>query len=143
MVTGAAYYSQIIEDLFTALSELDTTGYQWLESDAWTQALNWDPVGTTQHLECWLNLGGSAELRQSMIRHAAELHIPIRFEPDDDAVSQGRMHAAIRAALDLLTCWRSSAGVRSEPTSFEITAVEGRDSWVIAVIYFTLNVPRN
>lgn len=144
VVADAAFYSAVIEAVFSAdaLGGLDVTGYRWDPSDAWTQARRWDPIQTTKHLECWLDLGGSSSLTQAHINHDSELHIPLRFVEDDDAVSQGRIHAAIRAAVDTLSRFNFQ-GVRASPTAFELRGIEGRPGWVMAVVSFTLRFPRS
>jgi len=140
MVTDAAYYTTIIEELATALEALDTSGYQWQPSDGWTHTTRWGPSDTSQHLETWIDLGAITQSRQTYWVHAAELHVSLRYAPDDDSVSQGRIHAAMRAALDLLATWSSTSGVRSSPTGATISGTD-REGWVVGMISFDLLFP--
>jgi len=136
MVRGAAYYAGILESLYTALSALDTTDYRWGECDRWSQS---PTPELTDHLQCWISLGTVSVFGRSKIEHESSIAWTCRYVPDDDSLSQARLHASLRDVMELLASW-SHGGARAVPVSSALT--EGPDLLQVT-LRFTLVLPRS
>ena len=139
-VTAAAYQAEL-DGFYTDLEALDTSGYRWSTSDRFTRARYIDPErgSGARHLEAWLDLGG-ASLTPGFLVHSGTLAIVHRYAPDDDAMSQARIHAATRAVMGWLTTWSGPSKTRSRPASFDIQALSAE--WVVTTIEITFHLPR-
>ena len=140
MAVTEGYWQSLLEAIYTAFEDRDTAGYAWLPTDRWTQsrnAMNW-----TGHLECWADLGGAIRPLGHAFEHSALLAFAVRYQADDDSLSQARMHAAIRDACECLLRLVLPHGCR-------VQRVEGIElqgplssGHVECSIRFTLHVPR-
>ena len=135
----AADFDALLQSLYTALGNLPTGGYQWDPSDRWTQALY--PGGQTRHLETWIDLGGAVSWDRAVVRHEAALVVAMRYHPDDDSISQARIHAAARCAMDMLQGWSMTDGTRALPTGVQPLELATAE-WVRVTVTFTLTYPR-
>lgn len=134
------YWTNLLEAFYTGLEGRDVSGYAWHTSDGWTQsrhATKW-----TKHLECWVDLGGELSRSGAAFEHQASLAFSLRYKPDDDSVSQARMHAAIRDAAEFLARVQLPHGCRV--TDITGAQIDGPfpSGFVEAVVRFTLHVPR-
>lgn len=137
MVTSTDY-QRILDGIYDRLEALDTAGYRWAESDGWHRA----PLssGSVGHLEVWIDLGRAVEWGPHYIVHDAAAVVTLRWTPDDDCVSQARIHAAIRAAMDCLQGWHQVSGERAVPVRASLERIDGE--WVAATIEFQLQIER-
>jgi hypothetical protein len=140
MVSGADFYQALLESLWTGLEALPTEDFQWDASDRFTQARYLDPTrGGSRHLESWLTLG-TANITPPHIVQDAELLIVHRYSPDDDSLSQARMHAAARAVVNWLQTWSGPGPVRARAVSYVPEALSAQ--WLATRITFELRLPR-
>lgn len=132
-------YQDILDQLYAAIEGLDVSGYQWDSSDAWLRSRQ--PAELTvplRHLEVWCQIGGIRPSRGSMLEYSGRLVIACRYQPDDDAMSQGIYQAAVYDLWRLLTTW-SALDCRTSPTSTTDPMSDG--SWLVGAIDFTLSIP--
>jgi DNA-binding beta-propeller fold protein YncE len=139
-VTGAEFYRAVLEDLATGIEALDTTPYRWSDSDRFAQARYMDADrGGSKHLEVWVDLG-SATGTPGLLTHQSQIVIVHRYSPDDDSLSQARIHGATRAVWDWLEPHRGPNGVRYRPTGYTIEALSAE--WVVTRITVDTRIPR-
>lgn len=140
VIRDRQWYQALLDDLYTAIEGQSAAGYQWDDTDGWTRARSGpsEDGAPLQHLECWLNLG-DAERQGSMMRHTSVATYGIRYQPDDDGMSQGILHASVAALFELLTGWGYGDSVRTSPTRFQIGASPG--GWLTVEVFFTLSYP--
>lgn len=141
MIGSTQNYRVLLEGLHDAVAAIDTSDFQWHSSDRFTQARFLVPQdGGQRHLETWIDLGGIVQVQRHMEVHEARLEFIARFNPDDDSLSQARIHAAARAVRDLLAGWSHPLGARSIPAGMEIEGIS--PEWVSVRLPFLLHIPR-
>jgi len=140
MVT-AAYFARLLEALYDGLEQRDVTSYQWADSDGWTQSRT--PTDWRSHLECWIDIGGAVVVQRPSYEHECRLVVGMRYYPDDDSLSQARIHAATRDAIEYLLTARlpGCARVMAVTTATIEGVYEG--GWVEVSINFRLYLPRS
>lgn len=140
-LAGAAYFARLLEALYAGLEGRDVTAYAWADSDGWTQSRT--PTDWRAHLECWFDLGGAVVVEQPSYHHECRLVAGMRYYPDDDSLSQARIHAAMRDAIEYLLTVKLPDGARvMQVTTATIEGVyEG--GWVDVSISFRLYLPRS
>jgi len=140
MVT-AAYFARLLEALYDGLEGRDCTPYQWDDSDGWTQSRT--PSDWRAHLECWFDLGGAVLVERSSYQHECRLLAGMRYYPDDDSISQARIHAAMRDAIEHLLTARLPECARV--LGVTAATIEGvyEGGWVDVSIHFRLYLPRS
>lgn len=138
--TSQAYWTRLLEVLYSGLEQRDTTLYQYAPSDKWTQTRNHE--SPLEHLETRIDIGGRAEFTRAGITHSCHLMFASRFLPDDDSVSQARLQAAMRDAAEYLMGVSLPDGARVVTVS--AMTIEGpyQGGWAVPVIEFSLFVPR-
>jgi hypothetical protein len=146
MVTGAAYYEQIITHLITTVEALDATAYRdpaTVQGAGWTRARRATPAhGISQDLGFWLDLGGSVTFQRSRITHDAAIVYAVRYRPDGDVSDQARIAASARILSELLATYSGPHGVRAVPTGYSMSLPPAGDAWVQVELRFTLSLPR-
>lgn len=141
MVNDAAYYQRVLDALYDALAGLSTVGYQWSSDDRWTRGRFVDlATGATRHLATWIDLGEQDDYVRSHVRHKARMITACRYAEEQDAVSQGRMHAAARAAEELLLGLHGPTVERALPTGYTLAGLS--DSFSAVTVTFDLYLPR-
>ena len=121
MIADGDYYARIVESVMDGLEALDVTGYRWDTSDGWTQAgAEKDVADTPIHLRAWFGLGQAGKWARFEIQHTAILSFAARYQHDQDALCQGRAHAACRHAADFLGGWGLPTGERLLPTGWNV-----------------------
>ena len=133
------WYQELLTSLYAYIEGLQVVGYRWDETDGWRRARA-PQVETApmHHLECWIDLGGW-QRQGSLQEHAARVIFAVRYQPDDDDLSQGILHAATMDLAQALVSWAPESGCRAIPTTAEITAVGG--AWLAVELGFTLRFP--
>ena len=138
-IRDETYYRTLLEALYTGLEARDTAGYQWHESDRWTQCRT--PLDWTRHLEAWIDLGGEVAYESHGYTHTGHMVFAARYRADDDSRAQARLHAAIHSACEYLLGTPLPHGVRILTIAgAEITRRIG--DFVEVSITFTLRLPR-
>ena len=141
MVTDAAYYQRILDLLYDGLVALSTVGYQWSADDRWTRGRFVDiATGATRHLATWIDLGEQDEYARSHVRHRSSMIIACRYGEEQDAVAQGRMHGAARAAQTFLLGAHGPTIERATPTGYTLAGLS--DSFSAVDLTFDLYLPR-
>lgn len=137
---SADYYRQLLEDLYAGIERLDVTGYRWDESDGWRQSRGELLSGLPGlHLETWIDLGGVGEIRGSDMVHESSAIYAVRYQDDDDSLSQAILHASTRALMLHLLTWARPDGVRTSPQGSRIeTAAHG---WLVVTVTFQTRIP--
>lgn len=134
------WYQALLDDLYDSVEGLDVSAYRWSDSDGWERSrapqVEDAPL---QHLECWVDLGAPSMPRGSMIDHDARLIWAVRYQPDDDALSQGICHASIDDVRNLLNTWGRTDGARTRWQRATITAAAAE--WLVVESEFTLSYP--
>lgn len=135
------WFAALFDDLYRALAGLDTAGYRWLDSDRWNRARS--PLASTEpglHLESWIDLGGISEISGSYLTHDSSLIYAVRYQDDDDSLSQSILHASIRDAILLLMAWARPDGTRTRPTGSDVfVGILG--NWSLVEIQFSTRLP--
>jgi hypothetical protein len=140
-VSGAGFYQTLLEAVYTGIEALDTSPFRWDASDRFRQARYLDPTrGGSKHLEVWLDLG-ACEGSPGLLRHQSAAVITHRYTPEDDSMSQARIHAATRAVSDWLEAFRGPNGCRFRPTGYTLQAVSAE--WVETRLTFDSRIPRS
>jgi hypothetical protein len=135
-VVTVAQWADLIDALYDALEALDTTDYRYEASERWSRGLYLDPnAGMPAHLQATIWTGGIEEWGASTVRHAAVLGFVHRLTPDDDAVSQARLCAATRAALDCLQGF-DLRPVRVQPSTTTVDILS--PEWALVSVNFTI-----
>lgn len=143
MSRPASYYAHVLEELYRAIKGLDVSGYRTQDSDGWSQARHLGEHGRpTEHLETLIDLGG-AEVSASFIDHDARLYFHFRYSPDDDSLSQARMHAAARDVTAMLDKWSLPTGERTATQRYQPLSPDEDGSWVLVELTFLLRIPRS
>lgn len=141
VILDRRWYQVLLGDLYTSIEALDVNAYRWEDSDGWLRARSGPGVDAApnHHLEVWINLGNPSR-NGSMQEHAARATYSVLYQPEDDAMSQGVLHASIADLLNLLTYWGRADGVRSGgPLSATVEAVAG--GWLVVEVSFTIRYP--
>ena len=140
MTIGADGYAALLEALYSGIESLPTEDYQWSTSDRFEQARYIDADrGSSRHLEVWIDLG-AATIGATSIDHNGSLTIVHRYSPDDDSLSQARIHAATRAVIDYLVTFRAPGCDRVRPASYSIEALSAE--WVQTTITHQTRIAR-
>ena len=133
------WFGAVLDALYGALTARSCAGYRWDDSDGWIQArAPQESVTPLRHLECWIDIGAPTR-SGSYHEHASRLVYAVRYQPDDDAMSQGIMQASAFDVSELLTTWTGPGDSRTSFTRATPTAVPG--GWIVVDVEFTLRYP--
>lgn len=133
------WFGSVLAELYSDLTARSCVGYRWDASDAWSQARAPQEASVpVQHLEAWFNLGDFARVG-SYHEHASSLVYAVRYQADDDEMSQGIAHASVADVAELLTSWSGPGDSRTSFTRASMTAAPG--GWLIVLVEFTLRYP--
>jgi hypothetical protein len=133
------WWGSILAALYLALTSRSCVGYRWDDSDGWIQARAPQEATTPyRHLECWIDLG-DRQRAGSQTEHTSRLVYAVRYQPDNDDVSQGIAQASVSDVAELLTSWTGPGDSR---TSFNrATMTADAAGWLVVVVEFTLRYP--
>jgi len=140
MTVQAGYWRAVSEALYQGLEARDASGYAWDPSDGWRQsrtAMHW-----AAHLECWIDLGGSVNITRDAYLHSASMRFALRFQADDDSISQARMQAAGHDACEYLMRVQLPHGCRVITVGGYTFTGPMPSGYIEAVVSFTIYVPR-
>lgn len=130
------WYGSLLAALYTSLTTRSCVGYRWDDSDGWLQARAPQAAETPfRHLECWIDLGDITRAG-SQHEHAARLVYAVRYQPDNDDMSQGIAQASVSDVAELLTTWTGPGEARTSFTRATMTSAAG--DWLIVNVEFTL-----
>lgn len=133
--TTAAYWTALIEEWYTDVEGLDTTGYRWSDSDRWTQARN--PDSDLQHLSISMQVQGVSSVQGSHMLHTAQAVYSCRRVQDDDSKSQAIVQATRQHLMMMLLVW-SYGAARAMPRSASIVI---RPDDYLVTITFDILIP--
>lgn len=136
---GEAYWTQLFEDVYSKLESRDTTAYQFSPSDRWTQGRT---SGWSAHLQAWVAVDGVSAFDSDTIRQAAVLYFAVRYNADDDSVSQARMNAALHDAMEFLIGYLGPYGIRVASIDGAQFIGDKASTYITAEIDFTFSIPR-
>ena len=140
-VYNAAFFALLLDSLYAVVLGLDSSGYNYDESDAFTRSTvqsEW-----TRHLQTWIVLGSSAGFSRASWTYSGHMLPGFRFRTGDDSLSQAIAHAASRDIGEALTSTPlpgCSRAVLTEP--YELMVIDEDTSWIELRLPFTLTVPR-
>ena len=141
MMRTHQWYQALLADLYQAIEGLCVSGYAWDATDGWTRSVNpLFPAEPGLHLEAWVNLG-DPRMDGSLVEHAASVVHAVRYQADDDGMSQGILHASIRDLAELLRTWARADGARSMWTGSTISSPSPGSGWLVVETSFTLTYP--
>lgn len=130
------WYGTLLGALYSALILRSCAGYRWDDTDGWIQARAPQESTTPyRHLEFWIDLGDMQRVG-SHHEHASRLVYAARYQPDDDALSQGIVQASVSDVAELLTSWTGPGDSRTSFTRASMTADPA--GWLVVVVEFTL-----
>jgi phage baseplate assembly protein W len=133
-------YQGLLDRLADAIEGLPADAYTWGPGEVWHRGSRLDGShGLTSSLEFFVDLGAVAYAVQSRTYSAAvtTLH---RYQPDQDGLSQARMHAATDHLRQLLRGYLDPpTGARAAPRRATVEAVDA--GWAAVVVEFDLIVP--
>lgn len=133
------WFGALLAALYSALTLRSCAGYRWDESDGWTQARAPQEATTPfRHLECWIDLG-DMQRTGSQHEHTSRLVYAVRYQPDDDEMSQGVTHASVADVAEMLTSWTGPGDSRTSFSRASLTADAA--GWIVVVVEFTLRYP--
>lgn len=135
------YFVQLLEDIADGIENTGTEGYQFAESDRWSRTRL--PGQWTAHLQFWVGFADVLSVDSESLRQRCVFYAALRYVVDDDSVSQARMQAAARDAMEYLLAYRGPDGERSyniEGITFQPT--EKASTYIEAVIPFDMILPR-
>lgn len=133
------WFGALLSELYADISALSVVGYRWDETDGWTRARAPQTAETPyRHLEFWLDIGDVVR-DGSEHKHASKLVYAVRYQPDDDDMSQGILQASVSDVAALLTTWYSSSGARTSFLRATWTAADA--GWLVVAVEFTLIYP--
>lgn len=140
IIRDRQWFGAVLAALYAALALRSCAGYRWDDSDAWLQARAPQEATTPfRHLECWIDLGGDIQRVGSQHEHAARLVYAVRYQPDDDEMSQGIAQASVSDVAELLTSWTGPGDSRTSFIRASLTAADA--GWLVVVVEFTLRYP--
>jgi hypothetical protein len=135
------WFQSVLDDLYRAIQGLSTTGYQWDSSDAWSRSsLPLTEDEPASHLEAWIDLGGISRKEGTDLVYASSITYAVRYQPDQDGLSQAILHASVSSLWGCLETWCRQDGVRTSPQSMNIGAAG--ETWLVVVLRFDTRIPR-
>lgn len=139
LIRDRQWFGGLLGALYTALAARSCAGYRWDESDGWIRSRAPQESTTPyRHLECWIDLGDLTRAG-SYHEHAARLVYAVRYQPDDDAMSQGIAQASVADVAEMLTTWTGPGDSR---TSFgRATLTSAAAGWLVVVVEFSIRYP--
>ena len=132
------WFGSVLAELYLSLTSRSCAGYRWDASDGWVQARTPQDDVPAQHLEAWINLGDMQRVG-SQHEHASSMVYAVRYQADNDEMSQGIAHASVADVAELLTSWTGPGDSRTSFTRATMTAAPG--GWLIVLVEFTLRYP--
>ena len=129
------WYGALLAALDLSLTSRSCAGYRWDDTDGWLQARAPQDASPFRHLECWIDLG-DMQRAGSQHEHTARLVYAVRYQPDDDEMSEGIAHASIWDVSEMLTSWTGPGDSRTSFTRASMTADPA--GWLVVVVEFTL-----
>lgn len=139
LIRDRQFFGALIGALYAALVARSCAGYRWADSDGWIQARA-PQADTTpfRHLECWIDLGDLAR-SGSYHEHTARLVYAVRYQSDDDAMSQGIAQASVADVAEMLTTWTGPGDSRASFSRATLTSAEA--GWLVVAVEFVIRYP--
>ena len=133
------WFGRLLAALYLSLTTRSCAGYRWDDSDGWIQArAPQEETTPLRHLECWIDLGDTTRTG-SQHEHAARLVYAVRYQADDDEMSQGIAQASVSDVAELLTYWTGPGDSRTSFGRATLSAAPG--GWLVVAVEFTLRYP--
>lgn len=127
-----------VDALCDSIEALDPSGYRDIAAGGWRRVRSRPPTGG--HLEFWADLGNCTEITAAHYVHDLTITATLAVVPDNDGVSQGRIHAAAHDLTEHLLSRYRPSDVRIRPFSF--TVEDAGPEFAILTVSAQLLVPR-